>query len=128
MAWRGWCDLLFSETCTLRRERSPTDRSDPMAKLFHILAASVGSGLVLGASIRLGEALGSRIQAEMAHPGVNGDRPIEPPPAARKPAGDPVSPPFLSRLDRLEAKLSQSRPRQARPSVADAGSGSEWQS
>jgi len=99
-----------------------------MAKLFHILAASVGSGLVLGASIRLGEALGSRIQAEMAHPGVNGDRPIEPPPAARKPAGDPISPPFLSRLDRLEAKLSQSRPRQARPSVADAGSGSEWQS
>ena len=30
-----------------------------MAKLIHILAASVGGGLVLGASIRLGEAIGS---------------------------------------------------------------------
>jgi len=41
-----------------------------MAKLIHILAASVGSGLVLGASIRLGEALGSsqRKRREVAAP------------------------------------------------------------
>ena len=33
-----------------------------MAKLIHILAASVGGGLVLGASIRLGEAIGVSAQ------------------------------------------------------------------
>ena len=43
-----------------------------MAKFFNILAASVGSGLVLGASIRLGEALGGKLKAGLPEPARNG--------------------------------------------------------
>jgi hypothetical protein len=39
--------------------RKRREENNIMAKLIHILAASVGSGLVLGATIRMGEALGS---------------------------------------------------------------------
>ncbi len=62
-----------------------------MAKLIHILAASVGGGLVLGASIRLGEALGS---------------------AARKTADKrrikSMDPFLAARLDRLEEEVQAS--------------------
>jgi hypothetical protein len=62
-----------------------------MAKFLNILAASVGSGLVLGASIRLGEALGGKLKTGM------------PEPTARR-----FSPaPLLSRLDCLEDKMSR---------------------
>jgi hypothetical protein len=58
-----------------------------MAKLIHILAASVGSGLVLGASIRLGEALGSTARK-------TDKRRIK-----------PIDPFLAARLDRLEEKV-----------------------
>lgn len=67
-----------------------------MAKFFNILAASVGSGLVLGASIRLGEALGSKLKAGMPEPAGTGPQPLRPSPPA-----------LLSRLDRLEDKMSR---------------------
>ena len=52
-----------------------------MAKLINILAASVGGGLVLGASIRLGEALG-RGERNTADPGAVGPR-------LRRPVAEP---------------------------------------
>jgi len=55
-----------------------------MAKLIHILAASVGGGLVLGASIRLGEAIGT---------------------SARKRERSPA---LAHRLNRLEQKIAKS--------------------
>ena len=72
-----------------------------MAKFFQILAASVGSGLVLGASIRLGEALGDRLKtAELTAD-------AEPAAAPRKSV--PVAPAVMSRLDRVEEKLAEAR-------------------
>jgi Skp family chaperone for outer membrane proteins len=90
-----------------------------MAKFFNILAASVGSGLVLGASIRLGEALGSKLQAGMPEPAGNEPQPLRTSPPVRdsqplrasQPGGsrytNPVSPAFLNRLDQLEEKMSR---------------------
>ena len=62
----------LNEISTFRRVKSPID----MAKFFNILAASVGSGLVLGASIRLGEALGSKLKAGMPKSAGNGRNPF----------------------------------------------------
>jgi hypothetical protein len=68
-----------------------------MARFFNILAASIGSGLVLGASIRLGEALGGKLKAGMQEPTGN------------RPQSLRTSPPALlsSRLDRPENKMSR---------------------
>lgn len=74
-----------------------------MAKFFSILAASVGSGLVLGASIRLGEALGSKLQAGLPESAGNGP----PSPLAEGRHSNPVSPALISRLDHLEDKMSR---------------------
>jgi hypothetical protein len=71
-----------------------------MAKLIHILAASVGGGLVLGASIRLGEAIGNKVQAG-AVPGEDN--------AGQKGApADRITTEYASRLDRVEQSLSHS--------------------
>lgn len=92
-----------------------------MAKFFNILAASVGSGLVLGASIRLGEALGSKLKAGMPEPAENGPQPVQTSPHSRGHHTNPVSPAFLDRLDHLEEKMSRTISRFETPVP-------EWQS
>jgi hypothetical protein len=87
-----------------------------MAKLINILAASVGGGLVLGASIRLGEALGSSV--------VRGAQRHRVAPAAQAEEEGPNRGSARSlvngRLDRLEEKLSRISPAQAERSRTDA--------
>jgi len=85
-----------------------------MAKLFNILAASVGSGLLLGASIRLGEALGNKLKAGGVVP-------------AQRRHANPVPAELINRLDQLEEKLSQTLSARE-SSVAEAAAGPEWQS
>ena len=101
-----------------------------MAKLINILAASVGGGLVLGASIRLGEAIGSSARASREHRlkrishleregvAMSGD-------AARTSACATSSGTNAvnSRLDRLEEKLSQA----ANPRQTPVRQEPEWQ-
>jgi hypothetical protein len=67
-----------------------------MAKFLSILAASVGGGLLLGASIRVGEVLGGKLKAGKEEPAANGPKPHRDSPA-----------PLLSRLDSLEARMSR---------------------
>jgi hypothetical protein len=78
-----------------------------MAKFFNILAASVGSGLILGASIRLGEALGSKLKAAMPELAGNGPPPLRTSPPAGSRCASPASPAFLDRLEHLEEKISR---------------------
>jgi hypothetical protein len=81
-----------------------------MAKLFKILAASVGGGIVLGASIRLGEVIGSSAGKAFQQrlPG-NGEGSVEA--AARRTlsvrVSAPISGPIEGRLDRLEKRLDR---------------------
>jgi hypothetical protein len=82
-----------------------------MAKFFNILAASVGSGIVLGASIRLGEALGGKLKAGLAEPNGSGPPPVH---------SNPASPAFLRRLDHLEKKMSRALSRFDAPVAASA--------
>lgn len=98
-----------------------------MAKFFNILAASVGSGLVLGASIQLGEALAGKLKAATPEPAANGTRPLRPSPPAERHNTDTVSPAFLSRLDQLEEKMSRTHTPVEAPSAVNAPA-PEWQS
>jgi hypothetical protein len=90
-----------------------------MAKFFSILAASVGSGLVLGASIRLGEALGSKLKAGLPEPAGNGPQPVPASPPAERRYANPVSPALISRLDHLEEKMSRAFTRFDEPAGAN---------
>jgi hypothetical protein len=90
-----------------------------MGKFFSILAASVGSGLVLGASIRLGETLGSKLKAGLPEPAGSGPQPVPPSPSAERRYGDPVSPALISRLDHLEEKMSRAFSRFDEPAGAN---------
>jgi hypothetical protein len=111
--------LPFSEISRLRQKRSLIEAAplaqSVMAKFFNILAASVGSGLVLGASIRLGEALGSKLKAGKPE-AVSGKRYASPMPSA-----------LMGRLDRLDEKMSRAF-LQREPPVADAVWDPEWRS
>jgi len=94
-----------------------------MAKLISILAASVGGGLVLGASIRLGEAIGSSIrpaQGQAGEPAL---------PAGARSAAARADVLLNRRLDRLEERLSQA-PLHPGPAPTPAGPqpAPEWQS
>ncbi|HVY92370.1 MAG TPA: hypothetical protein VHA14_06470 [Bryobacteraceae bacterium] len=74
-----------------------------MAKLLHILAASVGGGLVLGAGIRLGEAIcASAENAGGRRRGREGERDEEP---AQRLDRDPL----IDRLDRIEREVLAGR-------------------
>src|SRR5450432_3717392 len=87
-----------------------------MAKLLHLLAASVGGGIVLGASIRLGEAIGSS-----ARRGDPRRLAVVPP---REPATRVERPDVSDRLERLENKVLQLQTLQtAAPSAEHAP---EW--
>lgn len=99
-----------------------------MAKFLSVLAASVGSGLVLGASIRLGENLGSKLKAGMPESAANGPQPIRPSPATDKRHNNSASPALLSRLDRLEAKMSRALSRFDEPAAANSVPVPEWES
>jgi Skp family chaperone for outer membrane proteins len=88
-----------------------------MAKFFNILAASVGSGLVLGASIRLGEALGSKLKAALPEPAQNGSQSLRPSASS-----------LFSRLDSLEDKMSWTFSRFDQPSSVTAAPTPEWES
>ncbi len=84
-----------------------------MAKLLHILAASVGGGIVLGASIRLGEGLGGSYRATMKSRGAG--KKHEDAQTTREPRvseKDAVT----DRLERLEERLS--RAQQCEPAPA----------
>jgi hypothetical protein len=98
-----------------------------MAKFFNILAASVGSGLVLGASIRLGEALGSKLKAGMPEPAGNGPQPLRTSPPTGSRYTNPVSPAFLNRLDHLEEKMSRAFSRFDGSAGVNAEPAPEWQ-
>jgi uncharacterized coiled-coil protein SlyX len=78
-----------------------------MAKLINILAASVGGGLLLGASIRLGEAIGSKLNSL---PEPDGDGSL------KTPVVD-----LNGRLERLERRLSGSS------AEGSAATAPEWQ-
>jgi hypothetical protein len=110
-----------------------------MGKLIHILAASVAGGLVLGASIRLGEALGSSaVRARRRGPEDDFDGL---PGAAARPVTSGGATPenrashvthqanhatgllFADRLDRLEEKLEQAN---SRPAGLAGEPDSEW--
>lgn len=84
-----------------------------MAKLINILAASVGGGLVLGASIRLGEAIGSRAVRKSPER-------IPPTPSATSDPGKPGDL-LLARLDTLAERLWRVEEVKAKPAPA------EWQ-
>jgi hypothetical protein len=92
-----------------------------MAKFFNILAASVGSGLVLGASIRLGEALGTRLKATLPALAGNGAQPLRPSPPPDRRYGNPVPPVLISRLDHLEDKMSRAFSQFDEPSGVNPG-------
>ena len=94
-----------------------------MAKLFSILAASVGGGLILGASIRLGEAIGSSAIGpasrqpangtagrESANGHAPGHQPVKgasPVTVAHPHVSDPLDPLITARLERLEERLAR---------------------
>ena len=80
-----------------------------MAKLIHILAASVGGGLVLGASIRLGEAIGTSGLGNQKKRERQRNREIRPEPRDAR---------LTDRLERLEKKIGGS---------PEPGSPRDWQ-
>ena len=82
---------------------------------------------MLGASIRLGEALGSRLKAGLPEPAGNGPQPLRPSPPAERLYSDPVSPALISRLDQLEEKMSRAFSQLGEPSPAAAAPAPEWQ-
>ena len=92
-----------------------------MAKLINILAASIGGGLVLGASIRLGEAIGSRAarQADEDQPARTPEQ-NQPAHSART-EQNKLGDLLVARLDRMEGRLSRISEPKAQPTPV------EWQ-
>lgn len=102
-----------------------------MAKFLTILAASVGGGVVLGASIRLGEVLGSsaavsRAPAPERRPanGSAASGEVRQTHFSQTQSADPL---VIARLERLEEKLAQANfSRVAEPPIPVSGE-PEWQ-